>query len=156
MSEDSFIVNKLMALADKPRFHDYEDFRPAFSPRSMLRLGVFHGNYFNDDMSEVYEEDINKCNLFGVHCSLSRQEWIDRGWIDEVDPLGWFQWYLRFYNGRRIPHIDLRQISRQKKFVVRHGSAVRELGEGLLSKRRKQRQALLHWAAWPISDVRKE
>jgi hypothetical protein len=70
--------------------------------------------------------------------------------------MGWFQWYLRYYQGRRIAEYDDWQIKRWRSFVARHGAQVKKNGNGDLSKRRKQRQALLHWAADPIPDIEVE
>ena len=88
-------------------------------------------------------------NRFKVKAGLSRKEWLNKGWIFEEDPLGWFQWYCRFQNGRRIPHIDEIQIKRWKAFR-RHVNAIKKnCGQGDIHCRRKQRQAILQWAYNP-------
>ena len=70
--------------------------------------------------------------------------------IFKEDPLGWFQWYCRFYNGRRIPHIDEIQIKRWKNFR-RHVLAIEKNCEkNDLGCRRRQRQAILQWAYNPF------
>ena len=80
----------------------------------------------------------------------SRDHWIEKGWIFREDPLGWFQWYCRFTNGRRIPHIDEIQIKRWKNFR-RHVTAIEKNCEkGDLSCRKRQRQAILQWAYNPF------
>ena len=94
----------------------YKIFKPELSPKKMLTLGVFGGSYFDDKIKEYPKPwfknvklskafDIEQ-NRFKIKAGLSRKEWIDKGWIFKEDPLGWFQWYCRFKNGRRIPHID--------------------------------------------------
>ena len=128
----------------------------------MLELGVFGGSYFVDgDISEFPEDWFKKAkfskkfdvsiNYFKIESGLSRKEWIDKGWIFKQDPLGWFQWYCRFKNGRRLPDMDKVQIKRWKAFGDRHAPAVRKnCEEGDLSCRKRQRQALLQWAYNPF------
>ena len=82
-----------------------------------------------------------------------RQWWLDRGLIHPADPLGWFQWYLHYYNGRRIHGYDDWQIDRQLKFNARHGAAIEIHGNGDLTKQAGRRQALLHWACNPAPDL---
>ena len=137
------------------------DFKPAFSPQRMLELGVFEGHYLNDCQSEFPQEwFINahlspekpniKINYFGIKSRLSLPEWQRRGWIIGPDPRGWFQWYCRYYMGRRIPDIDAVQIKRWKSFK-RHAAQVRKNCLSLdLDCRRRQRQALLQWAYDPF------
>ena len=132
-------------------------FEPTFTPYQMLELGVFDGSYFKDDDSCIKiggELPIIKAkNLFAPNVSQSRQIWIDQCWITEEDPLGWFQWYVRYHNGRRIEKLDNWQIDRWRSFVARHSAQVRKNGGGDLSKRVRQRQCLLHWGADPIPDI---
>ena len=139
----------------------YKIFKPEFSPKKMLELGVFGGSYFGLSIKEYPSAwfkkakiskkfDVNN-NRFRVAAGLSRKEWISKGWIFNEDPLGWFQWYCRFTNGRRIPHIDEIQIKRCKAFGGRHIAAIKKnCEEGDLSCRRKQRQAILQWAYDPF------
>ena len=99
----------------------YKIFKPELTPKKMLELGVFGGAYFADgDIREFPKDwfkkakisdnfDIN-INYFKIESGLSRKEWINKGWIFKQDPLGWFQWYCRFKNGRRLPEIDMIQI----------------------------------------------
>ena len=138
----------------------YKIFKPELSPKKMLRLGVFGGSYFGLKIKE-YPKDwflkvrISKnfdvsLNRFKVKSGLSRNEWLKKGWIYKEDPLGWFQWYCRFYNGRRISHIDEIQIKRWKNFR-RHVMAIKKNCEpGDLSCRKRQRQAILQWAYNPF------
>ena len=80
----------------------------------------------------------------------SRQEWIKKGWIFKEDPLGWFQWYCRYANGRRLQAIDKIQIQRWINFT-RHVKAIKKnCEEGDLFCRRRQRQAILQWAYDPF------
>ena len=93
----------------------YKIFKPSLSPKKMLELGVFGGSYFDSKIKEYPKSwfqnaKISKkfdvsLNRFKVKSGLSRKEWLEKGWIFKEDPLGWFQWYCRFSNERRIPHI---------------------------------------------------
>ena len=126
----------------------------------MLELGVFGGAYFglnieeypkswfiNAKISKNFDVSLNR---FKVKSGLSKKEWQEKGWIFKQDPLGWFQWYCRFSNGRRIPHIDEIQIKRWKNFN-RHVAAIKKNCELIdLNCRRKQRQAILQWAYNPF------
>ena len=133
------------------------EFKPELTPSEMLELGVFGGKYLNDCKKEFpkswfrnaklsgSKKDI-KLNFFKVNASLPLKKWLDKGWINEHDPRGWFQWYCRYYIGRRLETEDQRQIKRWKAFR-RHIGAIRKNCEpGDLECRKKQRQALLHWA----------
>ena len=138
----------------------YKIFKPELSPKKMLELGVFGGSYFGLNVKEYpkswfkkkkLSKDFNlNLNFFKIKSGLSREEWLEKGWIFKEDPLGWFQWYCRFCNGRRIPHIDKIQIQRWKNFR-RHVSAIKKNCEPIdLSCRKKQRQAILQWAYDPF------
>ena len=138
----------------------YKLFKPQLTPKKMLELGVFGGAYFglnikeypkswfiNAKISKNFDVSLNR---FKVKSGLSRKEWQEKGWIFKQDPLGWFQWYCRFSNGRRIPHIDEIQIKRWKNFN-RHVAAIKKNCELIdLNCRRKQRQAILQWAYNPF------
>ena len=138
----------------------YKIFKPQLSPKKMLSLGIFGGFYFDGKIKEYPKSwflkakisktfDANQ-NYFKVRAGLSRKYWIDKGWIFKEDPLGWFQWYCRFTNGRRIPHIDAIQIKRWKNFT-RHVTAIKNNCEaGDIHCRRRQRQAILQWAYNPF------
>ena len=131
-------------------------FRPDLSPRQMLRLGVFGGKYMTDCRKEFPASWFAKAklspsrsdarlNFFGVRASQSLAEWRRKGWINSHDPRGWFQWYCRYYMGRRS-NDDSRQIRRWRA-IARHIAAVRNNCEPRdCDCRRRQRQALLHWA----------
>lgn len=133
-----------------------DDFRPELTPKEMLALGVFGGKYMTDCGAEFPKSWFRhaklsagrrdaRLNCFGVNASLSLAEWRRHGWIRPQDPRGWFQWYCRYYVGRRSRD-DARQIRRWRA-VQRHVAAIRKNCEkGDLECRRKQRQAVLHWA----------
>lgn len=90
----------------------------------------------------LYDESLN---FFHVDASQSREEWQRKGWIHTDDPRGWFQWYCRYYLGRRHAD-DARQIDRWQK-MSRHVRWLQNAcRRGDLHCRPRQRQALLHWA----------
>ena len=138
----------------------YKLFKPQLTPKKMLELGVFGGAYFGHNTKEYPKSWFNNAkisknfdinlNRFKVKSGLSRKEWQEKGWIFKQDPLGWFQWYCRFSNGRRITHIDEIQIKRWKNFK-RHVAAIEKNCETIdLNCRRRQRQAILQWAYNPF------
>ncbi len=132
------------------------EFKPELIPKEMLEMGIFGGKYMTDCRNEFPETWFQKArlcherhdpslNYFGMNASRSLQYWRERGWIYHEDPRGWFQWYCRYYMGRRCPD-DGRQIKRWKA-MKRHIQQIRKnCAKGDLNCRRKQRQALLHWA----------
>ena len=136
------------------KFHP--EFRPQLSPKEMLELGVFGGKYMSDCTAEFpvdWFEKARLCseihdpelNLFGVNASQSLAEWRRKGWIYKEDPRGWFQWYCRYYMGRRCPD-DERQIKRWKSMRRHIGQITKNCRPLDLDCRPRQRQALLHWA----------
>ena len=131
------------------------EFNPLLSPYDMLELGIFDGSYFTaeDQLDFVGAPIIRQTNLFMPNASQPMSVWLEKGWITPEDPRGWVQWYLRYYQGRRIPELDEWQIKRYASFTARHSAQVRKNAGGDLTKRLKQRQALLHWAADPIPDL---
>ena len=147
-------------LKKKSKEDFYKLFKPQLTPKKMLELGVFGGAYFGLSIKEYPKSwfinakisknfDVN-LNRFKVKSGLSRKEWQEKGWIFKQDPLGWFQWYCRFSNGRRISHIDEIQIKRWKNFR-RHVAAIEKNCESIdLNCRRRQRQAILQWAYNPF------
>jgi hypothetical protein len=132
-----------------------KNFNPYFSPMEMLQLGVFEGKYINDCKNEFPEEWYTKAkisktpdpslNLFKIKSRQSLKIWQEKGWIYPPDERGWFQWYCRYYIGRRIPEIDEIQIKRWKQFK-RHYAQVEKNCKNDISCRPKQRQALLQWS----------
>ena len=133
------------------------EFKPELTPKEMLALGVFCGKYMTDGCDEFPKswfkgaklaEGERDCSLnyFGVDASKPLSYWKKKGWIYKDDPRGWFQWYCRYYMGRRLPKEDKRQIRRWKA-MVRHIAQIRKnCRRGDEMCRPKQRQALLHWA----------
>ena len=130
-------------------------FEPELTPAEMLRLGVFGGKYMTDCGREFPKSWFARAklsgkrrdpslNFFGVDASQPLSLWRKKGWLHPDDPRGWFQWYCRYYIGRRMPEEDARQIRRWKQ-IKRHVAQVRRnCEEGNLSCRKRQRQALLH------------
>lgn len=134
-------------------------FKPELTPKQMLKLGVFGGVYMRDCTKEfpedwfksakfqqagVYKLD-SKLNCFGVNASQPLSVWRRKDWINPEDPRGWFQWYCRYYMGRRSVD-DERQIKRWLA-MRRHIAQIKQNCQpGDSSCRPRQRQALLHWA----------
>jgi len=133
------------------------DFKPELTPKEMLSLGVFNGRYMRDCQKEfpadwfknaklAKDKPDSKLNYFKVKASLPLSHWQEKGWLSKDDPRGWFQWYCRYYLGRRLPLEDRRQIKRWRA-IKRHVMAVKNnCRPGDLTCRPRQRQALLHWA----------
>lgn len=133
------------------------DFKPELTPKQMLKLGVFGGEYFADKPSDLptdwvasakLSDEYNEhMNFFGVKASQPREVWLKKGWINEdYDPRGWFQWYCRYYLGRRIKGYDDWQIKRWKAIKRHIAQLQKSCTKGDLNCRPVQRQAILHWA----------
>lgn len=142
-----------------------QDFKPDFTPKQMLALGVFGGVYMRDATKEYPEDWFIRAkfaptetdttrryyhdpslNYFKVNASQPLHVWRAKGWIYKDDPRGWFEWYCRYFMGRRIPKEDERQIMRWKQMTRHIGQIRAHCRAGDVSCRRRQRQALLHWA----------
>lgn len=133
------------------------EFKPELTPKEMLEIGVFGGVYFNDKPSDLPKtwfkkakfspsgEKQKELNYFGVNASQSLEVWRRKGWIHSQDPRGWFQWYCRYYLGRRSED-DQRQIRRWKAYRRHLTQIIINCRSGDQFCRRKQRQSLLHWA----------
>lgn len=130
-------------------------FSPDLTPREMLALGVFGGKYMTDCTAEFPKEwfaNAKLCserhdpdlNCFGVNASQPLAVWQQKGWIYHEDPRGWFQWYCRYYSGRRCAD-DERQINRWRAMRRHIAQISKNCRRGDLNCRPKQRQALLHW-----------
>lgn len=136
-------------------------FKPELTPQQMLELGVFEGHYLNDCQNEFPHEwfvnaklslekpDVN-CNCFKVKSRQSLQEWRQKNWIIGPDVRGWFQWYCRYYMGRRIPFIDEVQIKRWRAFYRHVAQLKKNCALADFACRPRQRQAVLQWAYNPF------
>lgn len=132
-------------------------FKPDLTPKEMLELGVFGGKYMTDCRNEFPSDWFTNAklsptkrdpelNYFKVNASQPLSVWKKKGWIYKNDPRGWFQWYCRYYRGRRISEEDARQIKRWKA-ITRHIAQVQKnCRRGDMHCRPRQRQAILHWA----------
>lgn len=170
-----------------------KDFKPNRSPEEILRFGSFGGTYFRPIISAVtnvkyksaevlrdslkpewikgldtrkiltsstYSTAVNK---YKVKCGGSLGMWESSGWISDSDPYGWFQWYCRFYQGRRCTD-DERQIGRWLKSAGPKGRFRSQLcnkifaagGFTHVSDARVSpviRQTLLHWGLEITEDI---
>jgi len=149
-------IYKLTELEGK-NFHP--EFKPELNPKQMLEMGIFGGKYMTDCQKEFPRAWFKKAklcprrheaklNYFGVNASQPLSVWQKKGWIHPDDPRGWFQWYCRYFRGRRHPD-DPRQIKRWKA-IKRHLAQIKKhCSPRDLNCRGKQRQAVLHWAYDP-------
>jgi hypothetical protein len=134
----------------------HPDFDPELTPRQMLEMGIFGGKYMTDCRDEFpaswfqkarlcAQRHDEKLNFFGVNASKPLSYWEEKDWIHLDDPRGWFQWYCRYYMGRRHTD-DERQIKRWRAMTRHIAQVTKNCSRGDLSCRPRQRQALLHWA----------
>ena len=162
MKRKRVVVNDLMQrdyvyYRTEPAGRNFDDgFEPQLTPKEMLELGVFGGKYMTDCRGEFPASWFRKAklsperhdshlNFFGVNASQPLKVWRRNGWIYEEDPRGWFQWYCRYYMGRRCLD-DARQIRRWRA-IRRHVAQVKKnCRRSDFDCHRRQRQALLHWA----------
>ena len=126
---DSFQEDYHYQLTEPIGKNFHAEFMPELSPEAKLSVG---------------RKDIS-LNYFSVDASQPLSEWRRKGWIHPQDPRGWFQWYCRYYMGRRSED-DSRQIKRWKAFRRHEGAIKKNCEKYDFRCRRKQRQALLHWA----------
>lgn len=161
--------NKIVRVNDKmQQGYEYEltepmgknfdsEFNPELTPVEMLAMGVFCGVYMRDCRDEFPEDWFEKAklatgkpdcdlNFYKVKASMPLSYWLKKGWIYDEDPRGWFQWYCRYYMGRRIVDEDQRQIKRWRAMKRHIGQIKKNCLPGDWDCRPKQRQALLHWA----------
>ena len=146
-------------------------FKPMLTPKEMLHKGIFGGTYFSrivshqdfpDDWfdgldSSFYLSDkyLSKVNYFKVKSGQSQEEWEAKGWMHKDDPRGWFEWYCKYFTGRRHED-DERQIKRWLAFCGPRGRwrniiymKIHSVGCGIeLSEdvSRRIQQSLLHWS----------
>jgi hypothetical protein len=154
---DNFQKNYKYVLSEPAGRNFDPEFRPDLTPKEMLELGVFGGFYFSNKPSDLPKSWFKKVklspdekrhkelNYFNVNASQPLVVWQKKGWIHPQDPHGWFQWYCRYYMGRRSVD-DERQIKRWRA-ITRHTSQIaKNCRAGDIFCRPRQRQAVLHWA----------
>jgi len=143
---------------------DYPEFKPELSPQQMLEMGIFEGKYLNDCIHEFPKEWFEKAfkkgklsekadpsiNYFKIKSRQPLSVWKQNGWIYGDDVRGWFQWYCRFYIGRRDTKNDPIQIKRWASFKRHKAQIIKNCKKNDITCRPKQRQALLQWAYNPI------
>ncbi|KAL6244459.1 hypothetical protein RBB50_008701 [Rhinocladiella similis] len=129
-------------------FPSHPTFTPNKSPLSILLEGAFGGSFFSPWYSRTlhlslendythtlppswlsqldpptkylvspgYDAALNK---YAVSCGQTLTEWEAAGWINFThDPRGWFEWYIRFFLGRRLDDgEDERQVGRWSRCV---------------------------------------
>lgn len=165
---NKFVVGSVIHVDDKMQQATYvlsepmgknfdQRFTPDLKPKEMLELGIFGGKYMTDCREEFPKDwyahaklspegyDVS-INFFKIKASQPLSVWRQKGWIHPADPRGWFQWYCRYYMGRRLPDEDDRQIRRWLAMKRHVTQVIRGCKKGDLNCRRRQRQALLHWA----------
>jgi len=154
---DRMQKNYRYELSNPPGRNFDSEFLPELTPKQMLAMGVFCGKYMTNCEDEFpkswfaraklsSERPNCSLNYFGVKASQPLAAWRKMGWIHQDDPRGWFQWYYRYYMGRRMPEEDVRQIKRWKAMRRHVRQIERHCEPGHFTCRRRQRQALLHWA----------
>lgn len=140
------------------------NFAPSYTPMEMLDLGVFEGIYTAaiKNIPTKYKEHKNvlkrgsepniEINRFKIKSRQSLKEWQKNGWTTEHSPLGWWEWYIKYFESRRIPDEDKWQIGRWRSFVARHqGQVTASCDLKDFECHKKQRQGLLQWG-WDSSE----
>lgn len=141
-----------------------KDFAPSYTPMEMLDMGVFEGIYTNciKDIPSKYKNHpkVLKCgskgdnsiNHYEVKSRQSLKVWQENGWTTKDSPLGWWEWYIKYFEGRRLEE-DTWQINRWRSFVARHNAQVQaKCKNGDKDCHTKQRQGLLQWA-WDSDTI---
>jgi hypothetical protein len=175
-----------------------KEFTPNTTPEEILRGGAFGGTYFRSIQSAVTNRKYNgadvvrdtlhpdwyrdldvsryltspsydaSINRYRAKCGGSLDMWESSGWIADADPYGWFQWYCRFYQGRRSSD-DARQIGRWKGVAGKKGRFKSQLCNRILAAAATAasadgairnetispviRQTLFHWGLTITKDV---
>lgn len=157
---DSYQTNYIYTRTEPVGKNFDPEFKPQVIPPEMLALGVFGGRYFSDTPDEFptqwwkdaqlsHDGKVHKeLNAYGVLASQPLSIWRAKGWIHTDDPRGWFQWYCRYYMGRRHPD-DIRQIKRWKAMTRHIAQIGNNCRPGDQFCRPRQRQAILQWAYDP-------
>ena len=150
------------------------DFGTNKTPKEVIVEVAFGGTYFSDICSNVsrkwyknswkefkFLKNVDKksytsnfydvrVKMYGVKCGTSLRFWENKGWIRPIDPYGWFQWYCRYYSGRRSSD-DERQTKRFNGIVCRFKGILVIMIKDKAAKfddysvAPKIRQILLHW-----------
>ncbi len=136
------------------------DFHPEFTPQEMMDFGIFEGKYCNDCTDELPQEWFQNAkistvadpslNYFGVKSRQPLTVWQEKGWIYGPDPRGWFQWYCRYFLGRRFSELDDIQKKRWRAFKRHAGQIRKNCDPGNIFCRPRQRQGLLQWSHDPF------
>lgn len=158
-------------LTENPGENFAADFKPRYTPSQMLKEGVFGGKYCNDQILEFPsswytdgrfspEGNNTLVNRFKAESRTPIQGWIKEKWLNPIDPRGWFEWYMRYYLGRRVEDdfqgqpYDRYQINRWKSFARHFGQVKANCDANDMTCRPAQRQALLQWS-WPSYGLQK-
>jgi hypothetical protein len=141
-------------------------FAPDLSPDVMLRLGVFGGSYINGWENDIPLEWImmslvkgklqldgtsdpkKEHNMFGVCSYQDLETWGKKGWLRDQDPLGWFQWYIRYYLGRRTDDDE-----RQKNRWVCFKRHLYQIISNPDEDRPRQKQCCVQWGYNPVKVI---
>ena len=158
--QDKMQTGYRYVLACNPGEDFSPDFKPELSPAQMLARGVCEGHYLTDCRAEFPPQwfihaklspdkpDIS-LNAFKTKSRQPLSVWRRNGWILGPDVRGWFQWYCRYYLGRRLPEIDAIQIARWRNFYRHKAQILKNCPPAHPECRPRQRQALLQWAYNP-------
>ncbi|AML52885.1 hypothetical protein [Falsihalocynthiibacter arcticus] len=157
---DRFQTGYTYALSAPVRAEFADDFNPVYTPQKMLEMGVFEGRYLNDctqefpaawfENAKISSKPDPALNYFGIKSRQPLSVWQEKGWIYGPDPRGWFQWYCRYFLGRRLEDIDRIQIKRWRGFARHAGQIRANCYPGDIFCRPRQRQALLQWSYDPL------
>jgi hypothetical protein len=185
LSKTTQVKIKPIKKSNHIHFSDHPDFKPNLSPKEVLQKGSFGGTYYRPIYSQVVEKQLKNqhqeypdswfegldvpkqitsptydksVNTYNIKCGQSLLDWEKSGWISNLDPYGWFQWYCRFYLGRRHPQEDARQIQRWKNLTGEKGrhrnSLISQIHKARINSdisihdksiSPRRRQSLQHW-----------